>query len=293
MSTFLATSPEFPSHPMATAMEAADLDRAGALVVEAGWNQVRADWEIFLALGQALKVNGAGGSLDATAATLPYAGGFGWISMVLVTQSRRRQGLATALLARCIADLRAKGLVSGLDATPAGRAVYRQRGFADGCPISRWVRTAAAAVPTDTAHVRTLQPQDQDAVAALDTAAFGCPRGELLARLAARSADFACVSPSGGSPRGFLLGRNGRNATQLGPVVAHDEVTAVALLDHAIARQPGSLLIDLLDRHRHVAQALTLRGFVIQRTYTRMTLDRARPFGDERLMVAIAGPELG
>lgn len=278
---------------MATAMEAADLDRAGALVVEAGWNQVRADWQIFLALGHALKVNGADGSLDATAATLPYAGGFGWISMVLVTASRRRQGLATSLLARCVADLRAKALVSVLDATPAGRAVYQQLGFADGWPISRWVRAAAAAVPADTAHMRALQPADLEAVTALDTAAFGCARGELLARLSARSADFACISTSGGSPHGFLLGRDGRNATQLGPLVAHDESTALALLDHAIARQSGPLLIDLLDRHQHVARALARRGFVIQRPYTRMTLDRAAPFGDDRLMIAIAGPELG
>ena len=94
-------------------------------------------------------------------------------------------------------------------------------------------------------------------------------------------------------PSAFLLGRDGRNATQLGPVVAQDEETTVELIDHALARNPGPLMIDVLDRHSLVARALEARGFAIQRPFTRMTLDRATPFGDDRLMMAIAGPELG
>lgn len=86
--------------PPCAPLKRADLAGAQALVVEAGWNQVLADWELFLDLGHALKIENPAGRLDATAATLPYAGGFGWISMVLVTTAKRRQGLATQLLAR-------------------------------------------------------------------------------------------------------------------------------------------------------------------------------------------------
>ena len=288
---------DFPPDADLSLLEPASLDGAQALVVEAGWNQVRADWLIFLELGAAFKVAGPGGSVDATAATLPTVGGFGWISMVLVTHARRRQGIATGLLERCIARLRGAGLVSVLDATPAGRLVYQRLGFAAGWPISRWYRAAASPPPPHSAApipgVRAMQRQDLAAVATLDAGAFGCAREKLLAGLHDRSRELACVSESGAALRGYLLGRDGRNATQIGPLVAQDEATAIALLGHAIARQSGPLLIDVLDRHTRVAQALARHGFSIQRPYTRMTLDRPTPFGDARIMIAIAGPELG
>jgi len=265
-------------------------------VIEAGWNQVPADWELFLSLGEAWGMHAADGSLPATAAILPYAGGFGWISMVLVTKARQRQGLATALLARCMAELRSDDLVSVLDATPAGREVYRRIGFVDGWAISRWHRgVASPQVSTSVAsRVRPMLLHDLPAVAVLDAAAFGCVRPLLLDRLHPRSEAFACLATNAsGAPCGFLLGRDGRNATQFGPLVAPDEETAIALIDHALARNPGPIMLDVLDRHAHVARALEVRGFTIQRPFTRMTLDRDKPFGDDRLMMAIAGPELG
>lgn len=273
-----------------------DIHAAQTLVVEAGWNQVPADWETFLDLGEVLTVRGPDGGLDATAATLPYAGGFGWISMVLVTKARQRQGLATALLSQCIDNLRSKSLVSVLDATPAGREVYRRLGFVDGWAISRW-HCRAMSPPTYTpaaSLVRPMVPNDLSVITALDAAAFGCARPALLKRLYSRSEAFACLATdANGAPRGFLLGRDGRNATQLGPLVADDEPAAIALIDHALARNPGPLMVDVLDRHSLVARALEVRGFAIQRPFTRMTLDRDRPFGDDRLMMGIAGPELG
>jgi GNAT superfamily N-acetyltransferase len=273
----------------------ADIPAAQRLVIEAGWNQSGADWETFVTLGQVFTVR-EGGGIDATAATLPYAGGFGWISMVLVTKARQRQGLATALLARCIADLRSRGLVSVLDATPAGREVYRRLGFVVGWAISRWHRAASTTLaPTPaSSRIRPILPHDLPAIIALDADAFGCARPQLLDRLHARSIGFACMATdASGRPSAFLLGRDGRNATQLGPLVAQDEETAIALIDHALPRNPGPLMIDALDRHSLVARALETRGFAIQRPFTRMTLDRATPFGDDRLMMAIAGPELG
>jgi len=274
----------------------ADIPGAQRLVEEAGWNQVRSDWETFLAIGKMRNVRDGRNDIVATAATLPYAGGFGWVSMVLVTKASQRQGLATALLAHCIADLRSQELASVLDATPAGRAVYQRLGFIDGWAISRWHRGRKGflpAAPTAT-RVRPMLPSDLQTVTALDAAAFGCARPALLERLFSRSSAFACLATEAtGHPSGFLLGRDGRNATQFGPLVAPDQETAVALIDHALARNPGPVMIDVLERHPHVARALEARGFSIQRPFTRMTLDRDRPFGDDRLMMAIAGPELG
>src|SRR6266511_3739364 len=108
-----------------------ELGDAAALVREAGWNQVAADWRIFLDLGRVYAVRTGAGRVIATAATLPYGGRFAWISMVLVAGEYRRRGLASRLMRRCIEELTAAGLVPVLDATPAGRAVYGALGFED------------------------------------------------------------------------------------------------------------------------------------------------------------------
>jgi GNAT superfamily N-acetyltransferase len=281
--------------PAIAALERADLDGAQALVVQAGWNQVQPDWELFTELGRAFKVRRAN-EVAATAATLTFEG-FGWISMVLVDAAQRRQGLATALLEHCIRHLRADGLVPVLDATPAGREVYRPLGFHDGWPITRWRRTASGAAPdivqAPAIQLRDLREGDWPQVAALDALAFGADRTPLLRRLHARSLHFACVAERAGRIEGFLLGRDGRLATQAGPVVAHAPEVACAMLAHALDRIEGAVLLDVLDRHAQIGALLASAGFAVERGYTRMTLDRAKPFGDASLMAAIAGPELG
>ena len=269
-----------------------DLEGAQALVAEAGWNQNAADWRIFLELGRAFAVKDAGGRLAATAATLPYPSGFGWISMVLVSGPFRRQGMATRLLQRCIDALREAGMVPVLDATPAGREVYKPLGFRDGWAITRWRRSNALQVK-ETTGARLLGAEDWPAVLALDAQAFGCDRAPLLERLRARSAQFACVLEKDGALRGFLLGRDGRVATQLGPIIADDEHAAAELAGFACTRIDGPVLADALDRHGALARWLEGHGFVKERPYTRMALGRDELFGDPRRLAAIAGPELG
>lgn len=271
-----------------------DLGGAQALVAEAGWNQNAADWRIFLDLGRAFAVKDAEGRLAATAATLPYPSGFGWISMVLVAGPFRRQGIATRLLERCMQTLQADGMVPVLDATPAGRKVYKPLGFRDGWAITRWRRTARAAnAPGAPSGARPLFDADWPQVLALDAQAFGCDRAPLLERLRERSPQFSCVAEKDGALRGFLLGREGRVATQLGPIVAEDEAAAAELSGFACARIAGAVLLDALDRHADLARWLEAQGFARERPYTRMALGRDELFGDPRRLAAIAGPELG
>lgn len=277
-----------------SALRAADLPAAQALVAEAGWNQNASDWRVFLELGQGFAVRD-GERLAATAATLPYPSGFGWISMVLVGGAYRRRGIATRLLQRCIESLQAAGMVPVLDATPAGREVYKPLGFRDGWAIQRWRCTQAVtpAAKAGVQGVRELSAADWPAVLALDASAFGCDRSPLLARLRERCKGSACVSEERGRLRGFLLGREGRIATQLGPIVAESEEVAASLAAWAAARVASPVIVDVLQRHTVFADWLAAHGFEKERPYTRMALGRDALFGDPARTVAIAGPELG
>jgi ribosomal protein S18 acetylase RimI-like enzyme len=273
----------------------ADLGAASSLVAEAGWNQVEADWRIFLELGHLMGVDVPGEGVVATAATLPLGPEVGWISMMLVATRYRRRGLGRRLLGQCILDLAAQGLTPGLDATAAGRELYLRYDFQDAIAITRWQRALAAPPPQPAADVeiRAVSAADLDAIAALDRRAFGFERRSVLARLAERVPRAAALALRGGEPCGFLLARDGREALQLGPLVATDAAVPAALVAHALARVPEAAHIDVLDRHHALGGWLAANGFAPQRRFTRMLYRRDDPGGDARFAFATAGPELG
>jgi GNAT superfamily N-acetyltransferase len=286
---------ELPLGIAARSLRETDVRAAMALCEEAGWNQNEADWRIFLELGHVTGLAREDGRLVATAATLPHGGAFGWISMVLVTASERRQGLARSLLRRCMDDLFAQDRVPVLDATPAGRLVYAGLGFEECWTmrrlVGRGIRAPRLAVPeTD---IRSIRDEDWPAIIMQDKGAFGADRSGLLRRLADRVPVCAFVAERSGRIAGCLLGRDGRNMSQLGPLVAESEDIAMALLSRAISATSGPLAIDLPDRHVAIGEWLGKLDFKVERRLTRMVYGRSTAFDDEARLFAIAGPELG
>ena len=281
----------------------AHIEGCCALVTEARWNQTAQDWRSMLALGEGYGLAEPGGRLVATSLALPYpSGGFGWISMVLVSEDWRRKGLATRLMGQAMEALARANMVAVLDATPAGREVYRQLGFEDTWGILRMQRSAPAALPAvlpavlpaaPGVHVREMTDADLDSVLALDREAFAADRAALLEALRLRLPAAALVAERGGQVCGFLLGRDGRIATQLGPCVAADEAGAIALLAAGLGRVQGPVFLDVPDVHAALSQWLRDAGFELQRPYTRMILGRSKPFNAVERLFAIAGPELG
>jgi len=275
----------------------ADLAQAVALSAAVGWNQVEADWRLFLDLGHAVGIDDREGRLAATAATLPAGPDLAWISMVIVREDHRRRGIATALLERCADEISASGRVPGLDATPAGREVYVRLGFGDSWTLARWRRMEAAPVAPEDGpaglRVRSLERSDLAAVGGLDAPAFGADRTLLLARLLERSSVFAAIAEGDSGPCGFLLGRDGRTATHLGPLIAANEDIARALAGHALERVTGAVVLDAADAAAGFTDWLAASGFARERPFTRMYRGRSEPFGEPGLTVAVAGPELG
>jgi len=269
-----------------------DIAAACALNAEAGWNQVAADWRYMLDAGDGLAVEAPDGALIATGMVLPYGGRFGWIAMILVTGAWQRRGIASEIMRRCIVRCREAGLVAGLDATEQGRPVYLPLGFRDVYPISRW-QTEVVRVSGPVAGVRPLRPDDVETLAAWDAAAFGADRRALLQHLTVRAGGLAHLADANGEIRGYVLARDGRRATQLGPLVAADRETAQALLAAALAHVAGAVFLDGVDVHDWLAAWLQERGFTRQRGYVRMLLDGEAPLDDPARVFLIAGPELG
>jgi len=258
-----------------------------ALSAEAGWNQTREDWELFLRHGTVFGL--LDGHAVATGAVLPYSNGFAWISMVLVTASRRRARIGTRILGACCAEIARLGLLPVLDATPAGERVYRPLGFELMFNISRWqgYATGRADLP---AGLRAMGAADVPTVAAIDAAAFGARRSFLIESLFRRAPQLAFMTED---LSGFVLARPGRIATQIGPIVATDEAAAVALLSAALGSASGPIFLDLVDRWNILTRLLLQCGLTVQRPFARMGLNCHVPFGDPAHLFVVAGPEFG
>jgi GNAT superfamily N-acetyltransferase len=274
-----------------------ELDDVDALVREARWNQIAADWQVFLAHGRVYALVTTEGRIVATTATLPYGGRFAWISMVLVAGEYRRQGLATQLMRRAMDELAAAGLVPALDATPDGRAVYRRLGFTDSWGFARLIRRerqAAAAFATPAGvTVRPVTDADWPALCAYDAAAFGAERGAVLAGLRGRLPPAEFVAERAGRVAGFLLGRDGMLAGHLCPLIADDDAIACVLIARALDALDGPLFIDLADDKSAVRRFLETRGFAAVRPFTRMLYGTAARFDDPARTFAVVGPEFG
>jgi len=274
------------------ALGEAQLAACLALSQAAHWNQNAADWRLMLGIGRGWGITLDDGTLAASTVVLPY-GGFAWISMVLVLPQHRRRGYASRLLGTALADLQRRALTPILDATPAGREVYVQAGFRDTWGFRRFQLQEFRSVPEPAPGVRPLRESDWEALLALDAKAFGASRERLLRALALRLPQAALVAEERGALAGFLLGRDGREARQLGPMVARTSAAARALLAAALAAVRAPLYLDVVDREPGITAWLESLGFAFQRPFTRMVHGAPAAPGEAGLVFCPAGPELG
>ena len=280
----------------------ADLPGALALSASAHWNQNEADWRTLLALGQGWAIDAVAADgreqLAASAVVLPYGARFAWVSMLLVLPEFQRLGFATQLLRHALGVLASRGMTAILDATPAGHAVYEQEGFRDTWCFARYRREQCSAPTIQNRPpgpaTRPLRASDWPAIEAIDAPAFGASRLPLLRALAQRLPNAARVVEEGGRLRGFVFGRDGREARQIGPLLADDATaTATSLIGDVLSALPGPVSLDLLDRRQALLPWLQQQGFVFQRPFTRMVQGGSGAPGDPEPIVLVAGPELG
>ncbi len=261
-----------------------------ALSSEAHWNQNEADWSLMLSAGTAIGYQAPDGQIVGSALILPYGDAFGWISMVLVTASWQRRGIATRLLHDCMSMLQDRGLAQILDATPAGALVYGPLGFTAQFEMQRWETDKVSIEVPPAEFSRPYEAADLQTILDYDFPVFGGDRATILRGLITRSGPCAWVA---NSRNGFLLSRDGRRARQIGPICADDSATAIDMLAQALSVCSGPVFIDVPDMHDGVVAFLKELGFVSQRPFTRMYRGAAAGFGDPSRMYAVAGPELG
>jgi hypothetical protein len=295
----MAATDMAPGAPLNRVVQRLSPDDAEALCplcIEAGWNQVAADWRLMLQIGGGYGVRGTDGRWIASALSLPIGPSIAWLGMVLVTGPERRKGLGGLLLSRCIADVERAGLDAGLDATELGRPIYLPLGFRDVYPLSRWQAAPgprrAVEAPEGIA-IRPVALGDLSRICDYDRTRSGFERGPILAHLFTRAGDNARIAArADGALAGYVLARDGYRGLHVGPVVAEDEAIGLALLSSVLAATSGAIIADIPDRHAMIRRWLTEQGASAPRGFMRMVRGKGWHAGDAAHVFALAGPEL-
>ena len=266
----------------------------------AGWNQTLQDWQRLLRHDPAgCFVAEWNGRPAGTATTTIYSQDLAWIGMVLVDPDLRRRGIGTALLEHGIEHLRRAGVgCIKLDATPLGRQVYGPLGFVAEWSLSRWQTAELAGSPARSGTSAAPHPRPPDSgglgcIAELDAAAFGVTRNRMLSMLAAQSQTLVRKDGTGRIV-GYGMLRPGQRAHYLGPMVAEDESSGIALADDLLGRLAGlPVYWDIPDANHAAIRVARRYGMDRQRTLTRMYLGENTGPGRPAALWAIAAPEIG
>jgi GNAT superfamily N-acetyltransferase len=276
-------------------MTEGDIPEGLSLCRSAGWNQTAADWELFLSLsphGCCVGVD-EHDAVKGTVTTVRYDDRFSWIGMVLVDPQYRRQGIGIQLLREALQILEGEETIK-LDATPAGREVYRQLDFVDEYAISRMQLNGSAAVALPHSSAVPLTQHHLGAILALDRDVFGADRRPVLHSLLNRRPQYGFVCENREGISGYCFGRSGHEYSHIGPVISHDRETASDLLAAALTAAKGSpVLLDVLHHTPPWIEWLLSLGFIEQRPLVRMYRGSNTHPGIPGKQFAILGPEFG
>jgi GNAT superfamily N-acetyltransferase len=152
----------------------------------------------------------------------------GWVGVIFVAPDRRGGGVGRQMTRAVLDDLEARGCrTQVLIASPMGRPIYEREGFT---VLDQQVRFVIDGLPPEDgptdSRIRSFEPDDFDAVVALDRYATGEDRLAVLSALVSPATTFVAIGP-GGVVRGYLA----RAPWRGGALIAPDPDDAVRLLE--------------------------------------------------------------
>lgn len=278
-------------------LEQVDLSFGYGLSVQAGWNQLRADWERVFALDRSASFVASWDGVDVGTVTAVVFDTVAWVGLMLVDPAARGQGVGRALMERVLDMLDARSIQTiRLDATPLGLPLYEKLGFRADFALQRYggvlSRDVSSVAAEDDVSVVPATTDDLAPIADLDEQITSTRRRKFLERLMAEFPRGAYVARRGGRLSGFVLARAGRLGTLVGPCLS-EAATGAALLSRAIKSLLGmQVLVDIPDDHAAARALVANFGLASLRPLTRMTRGR-RIAEDIARIWASSGPEKG
>lgn len=238
-------------------MLAADIPAATRVILDGGWGDRSPffRWAVDHPTARPLVADEDGRVVGTGVATAN--GSVGWVGAIFVDVERRRSGLGTALSEAVVEELERAGCTTQLlIATDEGRPIYERLGFV---LHTRYVRAEAPEGPPPGVdrRVRPLEPDDLDAITALDREATGEDRSVTL-RAFSDPVTSRVATGQDGSVEGFLVRApwGGR------ALIARTPDAGLALLDWRRATTADrQIAIGVLEENREGRALLAEAGW--------------------------------
>jgi GNAT superfamily N-acetyltransferase len=276
-------------------MDISDIGGTMKLSMAEGWNQTENDWRLLVEdPGNVCLLAEIDNKIIGTTTAINYANDEAWIGMVLVDKEYRGNGVSKSLLASILEKTAFIKSIK-LDATQAGRPVYKKFGFTDEYTIARMVNTSAMKLSTVEYEFEPepITPRDTHEIVAIDEVVFGVNRKQLI-KFLLRYPGHGWLLRKWGAIVGFVLGREGSKYYHIGPLVASSTSDAMMLISTAMEDLTDkSVAVDILCDKMELIEWLNSIGFFRQRDFVRMYKNE-NPFpGKIADQFLICGPEFG
>ncbi|MBZ4689255.1 MAG: Acetyltransferase protein [Cereibacter sp.] len=268
-----------------------DLEMVLDWAAEEGWNPGREDAAAFLASDpEGFFLAERDGRPTAAISVVNHDDRHAFLGLYICRPEFRRQGIGFALWSEALRH--AGGRSIGLEGVPAQQANYARSGFVATGSTLRMEGLLPAGLPSATG-LRAWQPRDAIAVAALDLAATGHGRGRFLEAWTGESqARRTVVAEGPDGIAGFATARLCRSGGKIGPVIAPDCATALALIAGAAeALGLERIAIDVPQGNTPLLAALMAAGFA--ETFRTARMIRGTPPAGSASLQAVATLELG
>lgn len=275
-----------------------DVEAGMRLSTAEEWNQTEKDWKFLIENPHNICV--AAESHDTvigTTAAINYSNQVAWIGMMLVDKAFRGMGVSKLLLGNILEKLSSYKSIK-LDATPAGREIYKKFGFRDEYLIIRMTSSSAhnyfPIIDNRSDFVESIRSEHTKKIIKFDEVVFGANRISLIKHLIKEYPRAALVLRSENNIVAFALGRNGHKYHHIGPVIAETIDDAKILISKALkdlGDQP--VAVDVLNDKNELINWLQSIGFTKQREFVRMYKNENCFAGIINKYYLISGPELG
>jgi ribosomal protein S18 acetylase RimI-like enzyme len=215
-----------------------DIDAASGLSKALGWPHRLEDWKFMFAIGQGLVAVTADGEVVGSLMWWPYGQDDAAVGMVIVSGAWQGHGIGRRLMVEARTAL--PGRTLHLNATPGGLPLYEKLGFRP-CGVVEQRQATAMTQPIiplpQGMRLRPAGQNDLGAIMALDRAANGLDRHDLLAELL--RVGKGIVVDDGGTVVGYSICRMFGWGKVIGPVVATTAGFAQAMIAHWIGSCAG------------------------------------------------------
>lgn len=235
-----------------------ELDMVLDWAAEEGWNPGLDDAAAFWAADpDGFFVACDDGEPVAAISVVVHTARFAFLGLYLCRNSHRGRGIGLALWRHALAH--AGDRIVGLDGVPEQQANYEVSGFR---PTSETVRHVGQIAGHRSAGLREAQAADIPALVALEARASGWSKPAYLSAWFANTPTRTTfVQDRNGAPSSAVTLRRCRSGFKIGPLLAPDVESGLALTRAAASVADGDLSIDVPEGAADFGAALRAEGF--------------------------------